>query len=225
MQATFAPLQTAQRRAMQARMSQILAQQQSFSADALHGPVEDIARALLGAVLQHRSADGQLCRGRIVETEAYGAHDPASHAAKGMTVRNAAMFAAAGSAYVYRSYGIHWCVNISCNKAGIGEAVLVRALLPLSGMEAMQNRRGETCRSVDALCRGPGNVCRAMHIDSSHNGICLLDAQAPLQLLQGEPVPDEDVVATRRIGISRNADALWRFYRRSCRAVSGRRTP
>lgn len=160
-------------------------------------PVPEVARDLIGAAL---SLDG--VGGTIVETEAYDRDDPASHSYSGQTMRNAAMFGPAGHAYVYRSYGLHWCFNIVCRP---GSAVLVRALEPVSGIPAMIRRRG--MEDVRSLCSGPGKLCQALAIGGEHNGLPL--AHGSLRL---EP-PDRShaVVTGTRIGISKARDQDWRF--------------
>jgi DNA-3-methyladenine glycosylase len=150
--------------------------------------------------------------GRIVETEAYRPDDEASHAFRGPTARNAAMFGAPGNVYVYRSYGIHWCVNFVCTSAS---AVLIRALEPESGIDRMIERRG--LGSVTQLCSGPGKLCQALAIDISLDGR-FLDA-APFEIAPAEPIA---VVAGKRIGITKNVDPLWRFGAAGSRFVSRR---
>lgn len=134
-------------------------------------PTARVARELLGAVLEcHR--DGVVTRGRIVEVEAYlGPHDPACHAAVGVTTRNRQLHGPAGTAYVYRIYGLHWCVNAVTQAAGIGSAVLVRALVPIDGLEAMRRRRHGVADR--ALTNGPGKLCQALGIDGTFDGVRL----------------------------------------------------
>jgi DNA-3-methyladenine glycosylase len=150
--------------------------------------------------------------GRIVETEAYRPDDEASHSFRGPTARTAAMFGPAGRVYIYRSYGIHWCLNFVCQGAS---AVLIRALEPQSGIEEMIRRRGVT-DFVD-LCNGPGKLTQALGVDISLNGLAL-DA-VPFEFALAEPTP---VVAGKRIGITKNIDPLWRFGAASSRFVSRR---
>jgi len=164
------------------------------------GDSHDLARALIGAVLL---VDG--VGGRIVETEAYDREDPASHSYSGPTVRNQAMFGPPGRAYVYRSYGIHWCLNFVCREDGHGAGVLIRAIEPLHGTAAMQQRRGLSDPKL--LCAGPGRVGQALGITHAMNGARL--DRAPFQVLAAEAgLP---VVAGPRIGISKAADVPWRF--------------
>lgn len=165
-----------------------------------NAPSHQVARLLIGVTLL---VDG--VGGRIVETEAYDQDDPASHSFSGLTKRNAAMFGPPAHAYVYRSYGIHWCLNFVCSQEGHGAGVLIRALEPVTGIDAMRHRRG--LGNARLLCAGPGRVCQALAITAEHNGMGL--GAAPFQLLPAaEPVA---VVAGPRIGISRAIDVPWRF--------------
>ncbi len=164
------------------------------------GPSHEVARALIGATLL---VDG--VGGMIVETEAYDREDPASHSYSGPTPRNQAMFGPPGRAYVYRSYGIHWCLNFVCREEGHGAGVLIRAIEPTHGIEAMRQRRG--LEDLRLLCAGPGRVGQALGITHGLNG-CRLD-RPPFQVLAASQ--DLPVVTGPRIGISKAVDQPWRF--------------
>ena len=162
--------------------------------------VHEIAPELVGATLL---VDG--VGGRIVEVEAYDAGDPASHGYGGPTARNRAMFGPPGRAYVYRSYGVHWCLNLVCGDEGVPEAVLVRALEPTAGLEQMRRRRGLDEERL--LCSGPGRLCQALGITGEHDGLPL--DRAPFDLRERET--DADVVRGPRVGISRAVELPWRY--------------
>lgn len=181
----------------------------------LHVPVEDAARRLLGCEIE-RELDGQRLRVRIVETEAYDQDDPASHAFNGRTPRNAAMFLPAGHAYVYRSMGIHHCLNMVTGSAGHGSGVLVRAAEPLEGTDSMVMRRGG--RGGVLTTNGPGKLCQALGVDLTLTGHDL--SAPPLRLLRRDPLPPERIVTTTRIGISKGVDAPRRFLVAGDRYVS-----
>jgi DNA-3-methyladenine glycosylase len=180
-------------------------------------PTELVARDLLGRVLQHRSAEGS-ASGRIVEVEAYlGPHDPACHAAAGLTGRTEHLHGPPGRAYVYFVYGVHWCVNAVTRERGHGSAVLIRALEPLDGLALMRERRGVA--SDVMLTNGPGKLCQALGIDGAHNGLPL--CRGTLRILEGSPLVDEAAVGTSpRIGITRAVDWPLRFYARGNPFVS-----
>jgi DNA-3-methyladenine glycosylase len=162
--------------------------------------VHEVAPDLIGATLL---VDG--VGGRIVEVEAYAQQDPASHAYRGRTPRNAAMFGLPGHAYVYRSYGIHWCLNLVCGGEGVPEAVLIRALEPTRGLELQQSRRG--VEDVRQLCSGPGKLCQALGITGEHDGLAL--DVPPFRLEARAEAPE--IVTGPRIGITRATDLSWRY--------------
>ncbi len=162
--------------------------------------VHEVAPALIGATLLFDGVGGI-----IVEVEAYHHTDPAAHSYGGETPRNAVMFGPPGFAYVYRSYGIHWCVNFVCEPKGNASAVLIRALRPTEGLATMRRRRG--VRDERALCSGPGKLCQALGITGDHSGLPL--NRAPFALYTA-PSP-ADVVAGVRIGITKAADLPWRY--------------
>ncbi|HEU4563057.1 MAG TPA: DNA-3-methyladenine glycosylase [Gemmatimonadaceae bacterium] len=170
---------------------------------------EHVARELLGAVLVCESEDG-VASGRIVETEAYlGAHDPACHAVAGRTDRTWWLFGPPGVAYIYFIYGAHWCFNAVTREEGHGSAVLVRALEPLEGVELMRRRRPRARREVD-LTNGPGKLCAALGITGALDGVPL--QRPPLSIHRGEPVPDDLVRVSPRIGITQAAAWPLRWH-------------
>ena len=162
--------------------------------------VHEVAPDLIGATLL---VDG--VGGIIVEVEAYHHSEPAAHSFNGPTPRNLVMFGPPGFAYVYRSYGIHWCVNFVCEKAGSASAVLIRALQPTHGLPAMRRRRG--LHEERALCSGPGKLCEALGITIKHSELPLDQPPFALHARLGKP----DIVAGVRIGITKAADLPWRY--------------
>jgi DNA-3-methyladenine glycosylase len=162
--------------------------------------VHKVAPDLIGATLL---VDG--VGGRIVELEAYDPQDPASHGYRGRTPRNTAMFGPPGHAYVYRSYGIHWCLNLVCGGEGVPEAVLIRALEPTHGVDLQQGRRG--LEDLRALCSGPGKLCQALGITGEHDGLAL--DLPPFRLEARAEIPE--IVTGPRIGITRATELSWRY--------------
>ena len=189
-------------------------------------PTLRVARALLGKLLVHDTPAGRAA-GRIVEVEAYrGPADRAAHSRGGhRSPRNEVMYGPPGRAYVYFVYGMHHCVNVVTQPAGVPEAVLLRALEPVSGEALMRRRRGLGEEApLWRLCRGPGALCRALGITRAENGADLIRSR--LRILDAPPVRTREVVRTARIGVAyagAHAGRPWRFALRDVRAVSGRR--
>lgn len=190
----------------------------------LHDTVT-VARALLGCVLWRR-IDGELLAARIVETEAYlGANDMASHARRGLrSERNRSMYLEGGHAYVYFTYGMHWCLNVVTQEADIAEAVLLRGAEPLRGIESMRVRRPKAKREYE-LMNGPGKICMAMDIDRRLDGVSLSGEELFLTTRDVD-VSDDDIAVSPRVGIDNSGDAAaWplRFFLRGNRNVSAYR--
>ncbi len=185
-------------------------------------PTLNVARALLGQRLV-RLWQGQRLSGRIVEVEAYiGDGDQASHASRGRTSRNAAMFGPPGHAYVYLIYGMYHCLNLVTEGEGFPAAILIRALEPLEGVEVMQKHRGQV--AWRDLLRGPGRLCQALQIDLRLNGADVCDDASGLWVEAETPVPEEAVLRTPRINVRGDALALtrpWRLVLRDHPCVSG----
>ena len=171
--------------------------------------VHEVAPDLIGATLLLNGVGG-----RIVEVEAYHHTDPAAHSFNGRTERNAVMFGPPGVAYVYRSYGIHWCVNVVCEPEGSASAVLIRALEPTAGLPAMRRRR--SLKDERLLCSGPGRLCQALGITIAHNGLPL--DRPPLFLLPRDEPPE--IMTGVRIGITKAADLPWRYGLKGSKFVS-----
>jgi len=186
----------------------------------LRGRAPEAAPLLLGALLV-RQRDGEQIIARVVEVEAYEEGDPASHSATGRSERNASMFAEAGTAYVYRSYGVHWCLNVSVGPRGWGAAVLLRAAVVVTGLTAVQHRRpGAT--SQDALLRGPGCLTAGLDIDAPrHDGTALVATSGPLWIAgdSWHPAP-HDLATGPRVGVTRASEVPWRWYLRGEPGVS-----
>jgi DNA-3-methyladenine glycosylase len=170
--------------------------QREFFARSVH----EVAPELIGATLLFDGVGGT-----IVEVEAYDQDDPASHSFRGVRPTTASMFGPPGHAYVYRSYGVHWCLNLVCAQDGRAEAALVRALEPTHGLDAMRERRG--LEAPRALCSGPGKLCQALGITRVHDGLPL--DEPPFELLAGESPPP--VTVGTRIGITRAVEQPWRY--------------
>lgn len=171
--------------------------------------VHEVAPDLIGVTLL---VDG--IGGIIVEVEAYHHTEPAAHSYRGLTPRNAVMFGPPGFVYVYRSYGIHWCVNFVCEKVGSASAVLIRALEPTHGIPAMRRRRG--LHDERSLCSGPGKLTEALGITHAHNGLAL--DKPPMALYA--PAAKPDVVTGVRIGLTKAVDLPWRYGLRGSKFLS-----
>jgi DNA-3-methyladenine glycosylase len=171
--------------------------------------VHEVAPDLVGVTLL---VDG--VGGAIVEVEAYDHEDPAAHGYRGRTERNASMFGPPGHAYVYRSYGIHWCLNFVCEGEGSASAVLIRALEPTDGLDVMRVRRG--LDDVRLLCSGPGRLCQALGVTREHDGLAL--DEPPFELIARSAAPP--IARGPRIGITRAADQPWRYVVAGSRFLS-----
>lgn len=168
-----------------------------------------VAKRLLGCYLISETKEGRTI-GKILETEAYLQNDPANHAFKGQSKRNAIMFGEAGFSYIYKIYGLYHCFNVVTNQKGVGEAVLLRALEPVEGIELMKKRRG--IDEVKKLANGPARLTIAMGIPFSANGYNL--SKPPIYLAAGEQISAGDIITTKRIGIPthKSPESLLRFY-------------
>lgn len=173
----------------------------------LSGDAVEVAPWLLNKVLAHKGRVG-----RIVEVEAYrGGEDPGSHAYRGRTRRNATMFGAPGLLYVYFTYGMHWCANVVCHQEGKPQAVLVRALAPLEGLEEMRALRAAARRDQD-LCNGPAKLCQALSLDGSYDGADLITGDRGVCLMSDGVSPPSTPSNGPRIGLSAGADLPWRWW-------------
>jgi DNA-3-methyladenine glycosylase len=175
-------------------------------------PVLEVARDLLGCVVAHAG-----CAGVIVETEAYHDSEPACHAFVGLTPRTRVLFGPPGHAYVYRSYGIHACLNAVCEPEGVGAAVLIRALEPLQGIELMRERRG--LERLEDLCSGPGKLTQALGIKLAHNGCDLGRGPVVIDRAPGD-WRNVEVAVSKRIGITKASELPWRFCAVRSRSLS-----
>lgn len=173
-------------------------------------PVLDVARDLLGRVLVHE-VDGAVVAVRLTEVEAYaGGHDPASHAFRGPTARNAVMFGPGGHAYVYFTYGMHYCVNLVCGPEGAASAVLLRGGAVVAGADVALDRRGRAPERE--LARGPARLTKALGIDRACNGADVTAAASPLRVHAGTPVSDDVVRRGPRVGVNAAHDLPWRMW-------------
>jgi len=185
--------------------------------DFFKGTTEEVAKKLLGKILV-RVIGGKILSGKIVETEAYlDENDLASHSAVGMTERNKVMFGEAGLAYVYFTYGMHYCFNVVTGEVGKGSAVLIRSLEPIDGIDLMKKFRQKD--DVHILTNGPAKLCQALKIDKKLNGV---DLKTSNEIFIAEPDKNEkfEVVITKRIGIEKSKDLLLRFYIKENKFVS-----
>ncbi|WP_405695856.1 DNA-3-methyladenine glycosylase [Streptomyces sp. NBC_01185] len=181
-----------------------------MNVDVLARPAEEVAPRLLGSVLTCKTPEGTVSIA-ITETEAYsGTADPASHAYRGRTPRNAVMFGPPGHLYVYRSHGLHWCANVVTGTAGTASAVLIRAGRVIEGEDLARKRRGEKVESP-RLARGPGNFCQALGVTGEHDGADLL-AGTSVVLSAGESAPAALIQVGPRVGVSKAHDWQHRFY-------------
>ncbi|MFD2080763.1 DNA-3-methyladenine glycosylase [Actinopolymorpha cephalotaxi] len=174
-------------------------------------PVLEVAPALLGRVVEHRTADG-LVAVRLTEVEAYdGSNDPGSHAYRGRTARNAVMFGPPGHLYVYFTYGMHWCINLVCGPDGQASAVLLRAGEVIAGEELARSRR-PAARSARDLARGPARLAQALGVDRAGNGLDIFAPSSPVRLGPGEQTAGTSIRRGPRVGLAAAADRPWRFW-------------
>lgn len=185
--------------------------------DFFKGTTEEVAKKLLGKILV-RDIGGKILSGKIVETEAYlDENDFASHSAIGMTERNKVMFGEAGLAYVYFTYGMHYCFNVVTGELGKGSAVLIRSIEPLEGIDLMKKFRKKD--DVHILTNGPAKLCQALRIDKKLNGV---DLKRSKEIFIAEPIENErfEIIITKRIGIKKSEDLPLRFYIKENKFVS-----
>lgn len=172
----------------------------------------ETARSLLGMILCRRLENGEVIKGKIVETEAYTQDEPSCHAYKGITKRSETMFRAPGIAYVYFTYGMYHCLNIITEKEGFGAGVLIRAIEPLSDINQLSPKILNT--------NGPAKLCRTLNITRKLNSINVCSKKSPIWLEYGNEIKDSDIIQTTRIGIKQAADLPWRFYIKDNKFVS-----
>ncbi len=192
-------------------------------------PADEVAPELLGCELTHQTAEG-LVAVRLTEVEAYmGARDPASHAYRGRTARNAVMFGPPGHVYVYFTYGMHFCMNLVCSPEGVASAVLLRAGKVIDGVplararRSSSSRRSSEVRELD-LARGPARLCEALGVDRSHDGADVCDPASELLVFAAPaPVPAGGISRGPRVGVSQGADVAWRYWIAGDPAVSAYR--
>ena len=178
----------------------------------LSADAPEVAPRLLHTLLVAAGPTGEVVAGRIVEVEAYTADDPASHSFRGRTPRNAAMYERAGTLYVYFTYGMHHCANVVTGGVGDGQAVLLRAVVPVHGIEAMRvRRRGRPDRE---LTDGPGKLCQAFALDRGHTGVDVCDPGSAVRLMTDGTPPPADPLVGPRVGISAATDRPWRWRAR-----------
>ncbi|MCR4416871.1 MAG: DNA-3-methyladenine glycosylase [Ignavibacteria bacterium] len=190
---------------------------QRVNPDFFKGPTEKVAKKLLGKILV-RVIKGKILSGKIVETEAYlDENDLASHSAVGMTERNKVMFGEAGLAYVYFTYGMHYCFNVVTGEKGKGSAVLIRAIEPIEGIDLMKKFRRK--EDLNILTNGPAKLCQALNIDKRLNGV---DLKSSNEIFIAEPFNKEnfEIVVSKRIGIEKSKDLPLRFYIKENKFVS-----
>lgn len=164
-----------------------------------------ISKDLLGKYIIHKNLIG-----KIVETEAYLKDDPASHSFKGLTKRNSAMFGPPGYSYIYFTYGMYHCLNITTNKEGIGEAVLIRSIEPVKGINQMKKNR--KLNSIKNLTNGPAKLTIALNLNINHNNINFLNPNSPIKIMQPNKKEKFEIIETERIGISKGRELPHRFY-------------
>jgi DNA-3-methyladenine glycosylase len=186
-------------------------------------PSTVVAPELLGRILVRVLPDGTRLAARLVEVEAYGPADPASHAYRGRTLRNDVMFGVPGHLYVYFTYGMHFCSNVVTGRDGEGSAVLLRAAEPLEGLDAMADNRG--LQNERLLCAGPGRLTQALAIGRAQNGADLVRGDS-VQLRAGEPVARRRIARSTRVGVNVGIEPRWRFFERGSAFLSpGRPSP